>query len=220
MNSQAALIDEIVKRVLEKLQGPDRGAPRDFATGKSQSTPDASGIVIEEAIVTAKLLSERAAGRSRVTIGERAILTPAAVDLASSQKITLLRRAAPLRARGRHWQAILSSSTRELAGALDRLDASGLAGRRFTAALPQEAAALATGALCRGEADFVLVFSGEPEQVACLANRNERVRAAVAQDRCRTRHVRASMDANLLAVDPAGRPTFQLVGIVREFVGA
>jgi hypothetical protein len=78
------------------------------------------------------------------------------------------------------WKIIVVRTTRNLTAALD--DAArwpGVAWQRELAGCDIDAAERATSALCRADAEGSIVFTSQPEVVACRANRNSKVRGAV-----------------------------------------
>src|SRR5262249_18470756 len=115
-------------------------------------------------------------------------------------------------------QVIVSTSSPHVGPALDALRQEGLVRDQKLSGTPAEAAALATGALCRGEADLAILLTDQPELAACLANRNGQVRAASAADVPSVERVRKSMQANLLSVDVTGRSVSELKSMLKAFV--
>jgi hypothetical protein len=83
--------------------------------------------------------------------------------------------------------------------------------------LPAEAAVQATSAVCRGDADKVVVFTDEPELVACLANRNERIRAAAIVDAAALARTQRELKPNVLALDPSNRSVHELRTLLKAF---
>jgi hypothetical protein len=82
----------------------------------------------------------------------------------------------------------------------------------------REAARRAVAALCRGESDGAIAFTGKPEALACYANRNARVRAAAVDTVGCVKRVRRTVGANLFAVDPGEQSVFALRSLLREIV--
>jgi hypothetical protein len=175
-----------------------------------------------EAVITGELLEQRLNGNSQRTIriGPKAVLTPSARDFLKQRNIEwtrLEKNAAPATNSG-IWKAIVASSTPALASALDEIGKT--AGTRWERELSgdaTEAATAAVSALCRGEAVGVAVFAGNAAAVACRANRNAKVRAAVVWSvRC-VEAAKRQIGSNLIAVDPAGKSYFELRNLVRAF---
>ena len=220
MNFTTEQVDLIVQRVVAQL------APQAVATllATSARTDPAEGsssplaVQISDLVITQALLSGAVNGSRQVRISPKAILTPSARDYVNQQGIKIVRETAaaksvaPIR-----WQVIVSKSNPQIAGAVESLPQLGVAVDLRLSGLPAEAATQATSALCRGEAAQVVVFTDQPELVACLANRNERVRAAAAANVAAVERVRISMQANLIAIDPASRNTYELKSLLKAF---
>ena len=79
-----------------------------------------------------------------------------------------------------------------------------------------EAAKKAIGELRRESSRVIVVLTSEPEVAACLANRNEQVKAAVVADAAAVARVKFGLDGNVFVVDPAGRSFFELRNILRR----
>jgi hypothetical protein len=221
MNFTPEQIELIVQRVLEHIETPAGGALP--ATGRGADLPDSTAkiaIRVPNQVITQSVLAEAVNGSARVSIGPKAILTPSARDFIRHRKIDIVRESArsssPVAAR---WQILVARSTPQVASAAQNLQQAGIACDLRLSGLPAEAAAQATSAICRGEADQVVVFTDQPEFVACVANRNERIRAAVAADAATVERVLKNLKANLLAIDPAGKGVYELKAQLKAFVG-
>ena len=79
-----------------------------------------------------------------------------------------------------------------------------------------EAAKKVIGELRRESSRVIVVLTSEPEVAACLANRNEQVKAAVVGDTAAVARVKSELDGNVFVVDPAGRSFFELRNILRR----
>jgi hypothetical protein len=84
---------------------------------------------------------------------------------------------------------------------------------------PQEAAEQAVRAICTGEANGVLALCRAAPIVACLANRNAKVRSAVLHSAKDLPELVAQLDPNVLVIDPAQKSFMELRNVVRA-VGA
>jgi hypothetical protein len=220
MNFTPEEIELIVHRVLEHIETP-AGAARS-QTGFGAEFPSSAAhnaVRVSGQVITQALLAEALNGSATVTIGPKAILTPSARDFLRHREIEVVRELAqsssPVAIR---WQIIAARSTPQAAAAARHLQHSGIACDIRLSGLPAEAAAQATSALCRGEAEHVVVFSDQPEIVACLANRNERIRAAVIAEAATVERVQKSLNPNLLAIDPAGKGVYELKALLKAFV--
>jgi hypothetical protein len=81
---------------------------------------------------------------------------------------------------------------------------------------PMEAAAMATSLIGTAECDGVIVFTEFAEFIACKANRNERVRAAVMHDARQWEHVMRTLGANVVCISPVGRSFVELRNLLRD----
>jgi hypothetical protein len=81
-----------------------------------------------------------------------------------------------------------------------------------------EAAKKAIGELRRESSRVIVVLTSEPEVAACLANRNEKVRAAVVADAAAVARVKSGLDGNVFVVDPTGRSFFEMRNLLRRIV--
>ena len=140
---------------------------------------------IDDHVVTQSFLAETVNGSKQVRIGAKAILTPLGPRLRPhvrnrnhprSQSRPESGDSDPL-AVHRH-----DARRRRSRPPSKFLKDHGIACDLRLVGLPAEAAAQAISAICRGEAEKLVVFTNQPEVVACLANRNDRVRAAAIAD--------------------------------------
>jgi ribose 5-phosphate isomerase RpiB len=77
------------------------------------------------------------------------------------------------------------------------------------------AAESATAALADENVQGAIVISSSAAHVACLANRNLQVRAAVAASTKDVHHLSRSMGANMYCIDPSGLSRFELQNVLR-----
>lgn len=210
MSVDSSLVDRIVRGVLHGLQdspNPPAPVPKARPAGESGSS---SAIRLSQAIITADVLESAVPKGSRqITIGPKAILTPAALDVVRSRHLWIQRESTtkgttPATARQ---LAIVVRST----PALDRLLlAEPGAWRRELLGCPDDAATLATSAICRGEADVVAIFAQQHYRTACRANRNDRVRAVALKAVDELAIAVTQLRVNAICIDPTGRPEFEL----------
>jgi hypothetical protein len=218
MSLSADIVDRIVAGVLEQLGRPaEAAAPSADSRGNRSTRPSPKAVLeIGDAVITAGLLEARAINGAPVVFGARSVLTPSAREYLAKGKIDWTRGKDGERAIAAvgSWLALLARSTPALLatfeGALHQSYQKAIVG------CSREAAVRAVGALCRGECDGVVVFTDKPEAVACRANRNPMVRAAVVETTLRIKPLRERMGVNLFAVDPEKRSTFDLRNLLRE----
>jgi len=215
MTTDASLIDEIVQRVLRELGTPAAAPRRAHVEVPKPAIPAA--VAIEARVITRELLENRVGSATRIHLRSSALVTPSARDYLRERQIevaveealpTVGSVAAPCR-------VLLTGPAPQVSSALASLRNTGLIGEQRLVGLPAEAASEATSILCRGEASRVVIFTDKPELVACLANRNERVRGAALHDLSALDRLRTSLKPNLLAIDPAGKSEFELSRILK-----
>jgi hypothetical protein len=210
MTNAAEMIDRIVAGVLEQLQ-----APAAEAAPAPRSTTAANGpLEIRDSVITAALLETRGVVAGPVMFAAKAILTPSAVDFLSSRKIkwTRANKSPAAQTASAAWSVFVSRSTPALESALRTV------ARQPGVHWQREAARRAVGALCRGECDGVIAFTGKPAALACRANRSTDVRAAVVETTAGIKRVTRTVGANLFAVDPGEQSVFALQSLLREIV--
>lgn len=217
MNFTPEQVDLIVARVLEQIgtaEAPARAANTPAGSGTKPASV-AAAVRIDAPVITQALLAESVNGSARVAIGTKAILTPSARDWVRTRGVEIIREGTPQTKSASRSQVIVVTSTPQVLAVIDGLRQEGIIAERKLTGTPTEAAALATSALCRGEAEQVVLFTDQPELAACLANRNEQVRAAPVGDAAAVERALKILRANLLAVDPTGRGAYELKSMLR-----
>lgn len=216
--TQQVLIEQIVAEVMRRLMPTAASAPASSETNNGQSTQ------LTDSVITADVLAEKVVGRSNVVVGERAIVTPSARDWLRHNKVELIHGTSATSA-GATGSVEMSSGklviTHSASQAIDRVleDAgrpSNGGWNRKSVESVDEAAKKAIGELRRESSRVIMVLTSEPEVVACLANRNEKVKAAVVADAAAVARVKSGLDGNVFVVDPAGRSFFELRNILRQ----
>ena len=226
--ADSALIDQIVHGVLRQL---DRGSPRAPARPTTrvgttaEGKPRAEGIEISERIVTADVLKDRVNGSRSVHVGAKALVTPAAWDFIREHGLILSRsdsksastsaanEKTPVAAETKVGPLLIVVRSTE---AVERLaaDMQG-AWRGELLGCPDDAAKLAIAELSRGGASQVVIVAEQAHRAACLANRNEAVKAVAIRDAGEVSVVRKQLRANVWCVDPTGRRWFELRNLLR-----
>jgi hypothetical protein len=176
---------------------------------------------IQDAVITAGLLETRGLVSGPVVFAAKAILTPSAVDFLSSRKIawTKANGAAIANTTSTTWSVLVSRATPAVDSALDAVARQpSVHWQRELVGCHRDAARRAVGALCRGECDGAVAFTGKPEALACLANRNTQVRAASIGTAEEIKRAKRTTGANLFAIDPAEQSVFALRSLLREIV--
>ncbi len=218
MNFTPEQVELVVQRVLEHLGTPGGAAPVS-ASSPAAATPASRGVPIGEQVVTQALLAEAINGSKLVRIGPKAILTPLARDFVRKQGLEIIRESPRLPdATAARWQIIVTTSTPQIAGVVEGVKQNGIPCELRLSGTAAEAAGQAISALCRGEATKVVVFTGQPELAACLANRNERIRAAAITEVGAGERVRSSLNPNFLSIDPTAKGGYELKTYLKAFI--
>ena len=199
--------------------GPIASGPIASGTGVAASAPAAAPdeVLISERVITAEVLLRDLRGARRVVIAPKALLTPTANDVIRTRRLEVVRQSAQAAASTtvrRRWVILVGQSLPAVTAAVGAWRTAG--GRLETALVgtAAEAAARAISAICRGEADEVLVIAAQPESVACLANRNEAVRGVVLVESAAVARLRESLRPNVWVVDAAPRGGFDLSSLL------
>jgi hypothetical protein len=82
---------------------------------------------------------------------------------------------------------------------------------------PDDAAKLAISAVCRGEADRVVIFAAQHHRAAALSNRNAAVKAVAVSSFDDLRGALEQLRANVLCLDPTNRSDFEVARLVEHF---
>ncbi len=207
MKHDNALVDQIVQDVMEQLQSlPET----------KQSPGAAQPTILHERVITEELLEQKLNGSKRIEVGAKSVLTPSARDYLSKQKIEWQRQTETKSTTQTDWKAIVVQSTSAVTAALKDLEQSTqTCWKQEITGTTCEAVSAAVSAICRAEADGVVVFTGKPESVACRANRNLKVRAAVVGDVRRTESIKTEMGVNLFCINPDGKTYIELRNLLR-----
>lgn len=196
-----------------------RTAPRDSASPVSTASHSAAsnGVVLTENVITEAILTERAQGAKAITIGQQTVLTPTAREYLRKHNVSVTRATSTNGkvAGGASWQVLISDSATTATAALDTLRGQGITASRELLGTPQEAARKAVSMLARAEVGGVLVLTSQPALVACLANRNSRVRGTEVANVETVNTLARQLGANLLCVNPNGKSLFELRNLLR-----
>jgi hypothetical protein len=212
--TQQVLIEQIVAEVMRRLMLTAPSAPASSETNNRQTTQ------LADSVITADVLAEKAAGRSNVFVGERAIVTPSARDWLRRNKVELIHgvTAATASVEMKSDKLVITHSASQ---AIDRVleDAARQSNggwNRKNVESADEAAKKAVGELRRESSRVIVVVTSEPEVAACLANRNEKVKAAVVADAAAVVRIKSGLDGNVFVIDPAGRSFFELRNLLKR----
>ncbi len=170
-------------------------------------------------IITADVLDQSVRAGQTLRIGRNSILTPSARDWLNSKRISWSRQdksSATTSASRARWQVILQTVTPTVRSLQDGLRRLADGWKVEIVGQPLEAAVLATSLVSTAECDGVVIFTEQAELIACKANRNERVRAAVMQNPKQWEHVVRSLGANVVCISPIGRTFIELRNLLRD----
>ena len=219
-----ALIERIVSNVLAQLQPVSvhpvvevpKSAPKMMAVEKSVA------IELTASIITADLLEETARVGQPLKIGRSSILTPSARDWLNTKRIDWSR-IDKLSAGGSgttkgaaRWQLIVQTVTPTVKALHDGLKRQPEGWKIELVGQPVEAATLAIGSISKAEHDGVAILSEYAEIIACRANRNERVRAAVISDRKQLELTMQHLGVNVVCINPNGRTFMEMRNLLRD----
>ncbi len=238
-------VDQIVANVLRQLSAagtpaerretrderrePERREPERREPEKTvNSGSSLSSLVsyLSDRVITGDLLAEKAKGATQIVVPDKAILTPTAHDFLKVSQAQLIRASASGTKAGAvktdapaitSWKLITVTST----PAVIRLSGElGAGWGREILGCPDDAAALAISAICRGESGGVVILSKQHFRAACRANRNDKVRAVPVTCPAEVKAAREQLRLNVIAIDPTGRSYFELKNTITAFTGA
>ena len=209
--TETEFIDRIVAEVMNRLSGSASGEPSSDA-GDSHGS---GRLVLDQPVLTEESLSELVTDQTTIEIGPRTVLTPTARDWLRHRSVEVIRGKGTRNSTSTNdWLLVVESETEST-----RLVAEqpGCASENVTSVAA--AASRAMTAIADGAHSGCVVLTAQPDVVACLANRDEMIRAAVVDDVAAVRRVKESLEANLLVIDPAERSFFELRNLLRAIAG-
>lgn len=234
MNFDAVTIERMVREVLDQVQRPDHVRPQSASSTSTllkvprpatNAPPLAvapvpaptAAVVIRERIVTADVLKEQAKPGSKVVIAKQAILTPAAQDYVRTFRVALERSdtsPAGNSVATVQWKILLSSVAEHTARAIDVVCQQRSNVQREVSGTALEAASAAVSAITRAEVAGVIVVTAAPQLVACRANRNIAIRAAIVTDLASWQQVQPQLRPNVVCISPQGRSFMELQNVI------
>lgn len=235
MSFSPETIDRIVANVLSQLSGsrPVQVAPSAAKSSAPASAapsvpvpavvaPSGQKVELSEAVITADKLEGIAIGAT-VQVGPKAIITPASQDVIRARKLVIQRQSQSKSASAPETQKAVSSVGNSLlivvhnVKPLDQLwtEVAAQWTREFVGC-PDDAAKLATAEVSRGGASTVVILTEQTHRAACLANRNDRVKAVAIRDAGDIRLIRKQLRVNTWCLDGTGKSYFELKNLFRE----
>ena len=194
------------------------------AAGSPAAAP-AKPIAIELTVpvITADILEQSVRAGQTVRIGRNSILTPSARDWLNSKRTSWTRQDKSVGGVGggqrAKWQVILQTVTPTVRSLQDGLRRLADGWKIEIVGQPLEAAVLATSLISTAECEGVVIFTEQAELIACKANRNDRVRAAVMQNPKQWEQVMRTLSANVVCISPIGRTFIELRNLLRDCAG-
>lgn len=180
-----------------------------------------TAVVIAERIVTADLIKERVKPGEKFVITKQAILTPSAQDYLRNYRITVERREASA-AGGNltsvRWKVLVSGVADHTVRAVDAVCQQRNHVHAEVAGNVTESVNAAISAICRAEVAGVVVITSQPDVVACRANRQSTIRAAVINDLAGWTRVQPQLKPNVVCLSPNGRSFMELQNLVNKVV--
>jgi len=222
MQFSEELVNQVVANVLSTISKMGSGGQ---ASGSAPSVTTAdTSVVLSNKVITADLLAEKIKGQSVVGIAAESILTPSAKDYLREFRVSVHRStsvASSRKEQGTPWRAIVLSNSSAVENTLATIEQQTNTrwSQELSASL-EEAIKDAISSLCRADAAGIVLFAEAAENAACLANRNQKIRAVAIQDVNQLRTVITQMSPNLICVNPAQKSFMELRNLVKAFANA
>ncbi len=216
MSQPEDLINQIVRAVLKEIRSRSTAAPT-LPAGSAGASGRDDVTLIDEPVITEDVLADITTNGKPIQIGPQAVLTPTARDFLKSHNVNWIRAAAGgATSTTRCWKAFIVQETEAAKQAIAELQRStSVTWQQELADCTDQAAQAAIDAICRAECEGVVILAKAAQRVACLANRNERVRASVVTDVRSVGTIRKCLGANVYVVCPRGRSFVELRNILR-----
>jgi len=222
MQFSEELVNQVVANVLSTISQMGNGGQ---TAGSAPSVTKAdSSVVLSDKVITADLLAEKIKGQTVVGIAAESILTPSAKDYLREFRVNVHRPASVASSRkeqGTLWRAVVLSNSSAVENTLATIEQQTNTrwSQELSASL-EEAIQDAISSLCRADAAGVVLFAEAAEKAACLANRNQKIRAVAIQDVNQLRNVITQMSPNLICVNPADKSFIELRNLMKTFANA
>ena len=196
-------------------------------------------VSLDDRVITAETIESVGNGVQRVRVAGKAIVTPAARDVLKERGLALERSSGESKSKGVSQSpsakgnapvaAPSGEATKSKPRDLVLTVRHTAAGARVVEDLlpdattdllgcPDDAAKAAISELCRGAADRVFILAEQTYRAACLANRQQQVKAVAIDDVGAVRRVRTQLRANVWCLDPSDRSYFELRNVMRAII--
>jgi hypothetical protein len=208
--NQAVLVERVVAEVMKRLVAPASSSDHD---GPSLKT----GLTLLDAVITERLLAEKAAGLTVIEVGAKSIVTPAAKDWLRHNHVELRRVAVssklPVRQAAR--LIITASDALSVRQVVEEIQRTRSNDWSIQTSPVLELAARAHKAISEDKFSAVVILSDIPEVVACHANRHEAIRAAAVASIVDIERVQRTLNPNVFVIAPASKGAFEILRMVR-----
>ena len=203
MSNQQELIDRIVREVLKRFSTSAR------TVQPVETKPQGTEATLNDAVVTADLLTERVNGAATILIGAKSIVTPSAWDLIRSRNLIVKRLARENSGKQRASDSGSNSSLRLIV--VDSTSAiEQITGDAISSDCPDDAAELAAETIRERRGETAVVFAVWSHRVAMLANRHDKVRAAAIDNAVQVRPATKQIRPNVWCIDPRHLSYYEL----------
>lgn len=218
----AATVDRIVANVLKTISTTRAAQAAPVVADKhivEQNTIEITATVFSDPVVTAELLEKCELGQAVELIG-KAIVTPAAQDIIRERRLNVTRTqiaskktlSAKAESESNKRAAVIVHHT----AAIDQVLGEFGVTTRELVGCPDDAAKFAISELCRGAVSSVVIFAEQTHRAACLANRNDKIKAVAIRDQADVNAIKKQLRANVWCLDPTGRSYFELRNIFKS----
>lgn len=221
MTLSSTTIDQIVANVLSQLDSTEKHHATDMGNGHQGKASNEQSVVIADSVVTAEVLEKVETGVS-IVIQAKAIVTPAAQDVIRERQLKISKSSAETKSTspGRKLSATekqgvsvaIVQHSPEVVQAVEEFNVV----QKELFGCPDDAAKFAISEVCRTGAETVLVFAQQTFRAACLANRNQRVKAVAVTSPGDVNSVRKQLRANVWCIDPTNRSYYELRNLLKS----
>jgi hypothetical protein len=201
MNVTADEIERIVRDVMSRLASERTAAAKPETDRKVEVATPANELVLEARVISLAEVQGRLSGMVRVSVAERAIVTPAVRDLLREKKVPLVRRAAGAKvAAATRTIVVAAAETKvELGGLVRDLRGTGCKVEQLAQA-GLVAAVRELGEEVAKNGAIGLLVCEEPEAAVVALNRRSGVRAVGGEEAAAIERAANAVGANLYVV--------------------
>lgn len=208
--NQAVLVERVVAEVMKRLMTAPASRNEDGKGNKHTAT-------LMDAVITEGLLAEKAKSLRQLEVGAKSIVTPAAKDWLLRNNIEWRRVALSSRLPVRQATQLIIAATqagsaKQAVNEIQRVRSAEWSSQSCQA---NEAAAVAVKGIATDGITKVVILADEAEVVACQANRNELVRAAVVASVGDIERVQKTLKPNVFLIAPDSKGAFEIIRMVR-----